>query len=142
VIAYFDTSAVVPLLVEDEPGFEVCLRVFLGADSVATVRTTFAEGCAALARAARLDRLTAEAHDRAVAELESVWAQMDLLEVDDDLVRTAGALARTHGLRGYDAIHCAAALRVVSTRTVALAGDHDLLAAWRSEGLQAIDTNA
>ena len=41
-IAYFDTSAVVPLLVE-EPGSEVCLRVFLQADSVATIRMTSAE---------------------------------------------------------------------------------------------------
>ena len=41
-IAYFDTSAVVPLLVE-EPGTEISLRVFLQAESVATVRMTFAE---------------------------------------------------------------------------------------------------
>ena len=49
-IAYFDTSAVVPLLVE-EPGTEISLRVFLQAESVATVRMTFAEVSAALARA-------------------------------------------------------------------------------------------
>ena len=48
-IAYFDTSAVVPLLVEDEAGSEICLRVFLQAETVATVRLTFAEVCAALA---------------------------------------------------------------------------------------------
>ena len=40
-IAYFDTSAVVPLLVE-EPGSGVCLRVFLQAENVATVRMAFA----------------------------------------------------------------------------------------------------
>ena len=97
-IAYFDTSAVVPLLAE-EPGSEVCLRVFLEAESVATVRMTFAETSAALARASRLGRLTADAHDGALGELESVWVQMDVLDVDDDLVRQAGALARTHALR-------------------------------------------
>ena len=140
-IAYFDTSAVVPLLVE-EPGTEISLRVFLQAESVATVRMTFAEVSAALARAARLGRLTAAAHDRALAELESVWAQMDVLGVDDDLVRTAGALARDHALRGYDAVHCAAALRVLSATTVALAGDRDLLTAWQREGLQVLDTQS
>lgn len=141
-IAYFDTSAVVPLLVEDEPGSEVCLRVFLEAEVVATVRMTFAETSAALAAASRLGRLSAEAHDRALAELESVWDQMDKVEVDDDLIRTAGVLARTRALRGYDAVHCAAALRLTSPRTVALAGDRALLAAWRSEGLQVINTRA
>jgi predicted nucleic acid-binding protein len=142
VIAYFNTSAVVPLLIEDEPGSEVCLRVFLQAEAVATVRMTFAETSAALAAASRLGRLSAEAHDRALVELESVWAQMDIVEVDDDLVRTAGVLARNHALRGYDAVHCATALRLTSTRTVALAGDRALLAAWRSEGLQVVDTRA
>ncbi|RBY80533.1 VapC toxin family PIN domain ribonuclease [Geodermatophilus sp. TF02-6] len=141
-IAYFDTSAVVPLLVQDEPGSEVCLRVFLEAAAVATVRMTFAETCAALAGASRLGRLTAEAHDRALVEFESVWAQMDVVEVDDVLVRTAGALARTHALRGYDAVHCAAALRLTSERTIALAGDRALLAACRNEGLRVINTRA
>jgi predicted nucleic acid-binding protein len=141
VIAYFDTSAVVPLLVE-EPGTDISLRVFLQAETLATVRMTFAEVSAALARASRLGRLTADAHDRALAELESVWAQMDVLDVNDDLVRAAGALARTHALRGYDAVHCAAALRVTSTSTVALAGDRDLLGAWQREGLQVLDTHS
>ena len=140
-IAYFDTSAVVPLLV-GEPGTDISLRVFLQAETVATVRMTFAEASAALARASRLGRLTADAHDRALAGLESVWVQMDVLDVDDDLVRAAGALARDHALRGYDAVHCAAALRVVSGTTVALAGDRDLLAAWHREGLQVVDTQS
>ena len=140
-IAYFDTSAFVPLLVE-EPGTNISLRVFLQAETVATVRMTFAEVSAALARASRLGRLTADAHDRALAGLDSVWAQMDVLDVDDDLVRAAGALARDHALRGYDAVHCAAALRVTSGTTVALAGDRDLLAAWQREGLQVLDTQS
>ena len=140
-IAYFDASAVVPLLVE-EPGTDIALRVFLQAETVATVRMTFAEVSAALARASRLGRLTADAHDRALAGLESVWAQMDVLDVDDDLVRTAGTLARDHALRGYDAVHCAGALRITSATTVALAGDRDLLAAWQREGLQVLDTQS
>ena len=140
-IAYFDTSAFVPLLVE-EPGTDISLRVFLQAETVATVRMTFAEVSAALARASRLGRLTADAHDRALAGLESVWAQMDVLDVDGDLVHAAGALARAHVLRGYDAVHCAAALRIVSGTTVALAGDRDLLAAWQREGLQVLDTQS
>ena len=67
---------------------------------------------------------------------------MDVLEVDEDLVRRAGAPARTHALRGYDAVHCAAGLRMRSGTTVGLAGERELLAAWNREELQAIDTGA
>ena len=126
----------------EEPGTDISLRVFLQTDTEATVRLASAEASAALARASRLGRLTDDAHDRALAELESVWAQMDVLVVDDDLVRAAGALTRDHALRGYDAVHCAAALRVTTTSTIALADDRDLLAAWQREGLQVLNTHS
>jgi predicted nucleic acid-binding protein len=142
VIAYFDTSAIIPLLVDDEPGAEAVLAVWLSAESVVTVRILFAEAAAALARAARLGRLEPEALDLALGELDSVWSQLDIVDIDDSLVRTAGSLARTHPLRGYDAVHCAAALRLADPTTVALAGDQQLLAAWRTEGLQVVDTRA
>jgi predicted nucleic acid-binding protein len=142
VIAYFDTSAIIPLFVDDEPGAETALAVWLRAESVVTARILFAEAAAALARAARLGRLEPEALDVALAELDSVWAQLDIIEIDDSLVRTAGSLARTHSLRGYDAVHCAAALRLADPTTVALAGDQTLLAAWRAEGLQVVDIRA
>ncbi len=67
---------------------------------------------------------------------------MDVLDVDDDLARQAGARARTHALRGYDAVHCPAGRRVGSANTVGLAGDRQPLAAWHREDLQAIDTGA
>ena len=141
-IAYYDTSAIVPLLIGDEPGSEVALATWLGAEAVVSARLLFAEAGAALARAARLDRLTTRALDDALVELEGVWSQLDVVEIDDALVHTAATLARTYSLRGYDAVHCAAALRVAGPDTVALAGDGDLLSAWRDEGLQVIDTHA
>jgi uncharacterized protein len=142
VIAYFDTSALVPLLVEDEPGAEPALAAWLGADAVVTTRLLFAEAGAALARAARLGRLEEPALDDALLELESLSQQLDVVEVDDGLVNEAALLARRHSLRGYDAVQCAAALRVAGPETVGLAGDYDLLSAWRAEGLQVIDTQA
>lgn len=141
-IAYFDTSAIIPLLVDDEPGSETALAVWLGAESVATARILFAEAAAALAQAARLGRLDPVAHDRVLAELDSAWDQLDVVEIDDPLVHEAGSLARTHPLRGYDAVHCAAALRLADPSTVALSGDQKLLDAWRAEGLQVVDTRA
>lgn len=55
---------------------------------------------------------------------------------------TAADLAVTHGLRGYDAAHCAAALAVDDAELVAAAGDGTLLSAWRAEGVTVCDTNA
>lgn len=139
-IAYFDTSAVIPLLV-DEPGSETALSVWLGAESVVSTRLLYAEAGAALVRAARLDRLTPRALDQALGELDGIWSQLFVVEIDDILVRTAAALARQHSLRGYDAVHCSAALRIAGPDTVAVAGDGDLISAWRDEGLQIVNTH-
>src|SRR5437870_1138678 len=55
VIAYFDTSAVVPLLVQ-EPATSRAIALWEGADRVAAVRLVYPEARAALAQAHRLDR--------------------------------------------------------------------------------------
>ena len=41
--------------------------------------------------------------------LDLLWSQFFVLEIDETLMRLAGDLATTHGLRGYDAVHLAAA---------------------------------
>jgi predicted nucleic acid-binding protein len=141
-IAYFDTSAVVPLLVADEPGIEVCRRTWSMTDSVVTSRLLYVEAAAALAQAARMDRLTEAAHERALLGLDILWEQFDIVEVGGTLIRRAARLAREQGLRGYDAVHCAAALEVADPATVAVSGDQDRLVAWRAEGLDVVDTLA
>jgi uncharacterized protein len=141
-IAYFDTSAVVPLLVDDEPGLDACRRVWTLAESLIASRLVFVETAAALAQAARLGRLTAAAHARALAGLEHVWVQFEIIEIGDDLIRRAAMLAHAHALRGFDAVHCAAALTVSGPSTVAVSGDRTLLSAWRANGVAVIDTLA
>ncbi|MEX5718604.1 type II toxin-antitoxin system VapC family toxin [Geodermatophilus maliterrae] len=140
-IAYFDSSAAVPLLVEDEPGASACRRVWATADAVVASRVLYVEVAAALARAERLGRLTAPAHQAARAGLDVIWAQVDVVEVTDTLVRRAAQLARDQSLRGFDALHYAAALSLAGPTTVALAGDAALLRAWRATGLDVIDTS-
>jgi uncharacterized protein len=142
VIAYFDTSAVVPLLVDDEPGAAVCRRVWELAESVVTTRLLYVEAAAALARAGRMGRLTVAAHDTALDGLDEVWMQFDVVEVTDVLIRRAATLARDQQLRGFDAVHCAAGLSVAVPGTLALTGDRDLLAAWCAHDLETVDTRA
>lgn len=133
-IAYFDTSAVVPLLVV-EAGSTRASALWDGADRVVSARLVYPEGRAALALAHRLGRLTARQLRAAVAELDSKYEEFDLVEVDDMLARRAGHLAEAHGLRGYDAVHLAAADRVRDPDLVVVAGDGALLAAAATEGI-------
>ena len=58
-----------------------------------------------------------------------------MVEIDEDLARQAGDLAEAHGLRGYDAVHLAAAHRVADADLVVVAGDRPILDAAISAGL-------
>jgi predicted nucleic acid-binding protein len=82
------------------------------ADAVATVRVTYAEARAALARHRRDGALTSSQLRHAVGELDREWAAYNVLDVTETLVRAAGALAERHALRGYDAVQLASALEV------------------------------
>jgi uncharacterized protein len=139
-IAYFDTSALIPLLIE-EPGSERSGRVWDAAENVTSVRLIYVEARAALAQAARLGRVTADDLAVAIEELDSLYDQLDLLEVDDLLVRRAGELAQRHALRGYDAVHLAAAERVQNGTTVMVAGDGSLCAAAEGIGMAVARTH-
>jgi uncharacterized protein len=141
VIAYFDTSALIPLLV-DEPGSERASRLWDVADNVVAVRLIYAEARAALAQATRLGRLAAADLATAIDALEGLYANLDLLEVDERLVRRAGELAQHHALRGYDAVHLAAAERIRDDVTVMVAGDRDLCTAAETLGMAVADTSA
>lgn len=140
-IAYFDTSALIPLLV-DEPGSERAARLWDVADNVIAVRLIYAEARAALAQANRTGRLVASNLSTAIDGLDGLYASLDLLEVDDHLVRRAGELAQHHALRGYDAVHLAAAERVRDDATVMVAGDRDLLAAAGALDMAVADTSS
>jgi hypothetical protein len=141
VIGYLDTSAFVPLLIS-EPSSLSCRRFWDDADAVVTSRLTYVEAATALAQARRLDRLTAPTHRSAVELLDQLWSQLGVVEVDQAAVVRAAALAEQLSLRGYDAMHCAAAESLGDDELVAAAGDRELLSAWSELGLASYDTNA
>lgn len=140
-IAYLDTSAFVPLIVQ-EPGTAACHELWELADDVVSGRLLYVETAAALAKAHRLRRLTTRQHTFALASLDELWAAMDVVEIDADLVSRAATVAFEQGLRGYDAVHCASAERVADPELVVAAGDKRLLAAMSAIGLQTVDTAA
>lgn len=140
-IGFLDTSALVPLLIA-EPSSSACQRFWDDADAVAAVRVAYVEVAAAVARAHRSGRLSEREHHRSLRTLDLLWSQMDIVEIDDTLIRRAAELARRLGLRGYDAVHCAAAECLGDPSMVAATGDRELLQAWGELGVTTYDTNA
>lgn len=138
-IAYFDTSSIVPLLIE-EAGSETAERLWDEADRLVSIRLVYAEGHAALAQASRGRRLDRRHLRRAVADLLSLYGQLDLVEVTDVLVRRAGPLAEQYALRGYDALHLAAADAVKDNELVFVSGDAILCQAADDLGIQVART--
>lgn len=139
-IAYFDTSALLPLLI-DEPGSRIAGRLWDEADHVVSVRLVYAEGRASLAQAQRLGRATHSQLLRLIDQFEDLYGQLDRIDVDDPLVRRAGDLAQDHQLRGYDAVHLAGLERVADEHTVLVSGDHDLCRAAAALGIAVTDTS-
>jgi uncharacterized protein len=108
VITYIDTSTLIKLLI-DEVGTTEAGQIWDEPDVLVSARLGHVEARAALAAAARQGWISADILRSAVQGLEVLWSQVSVAEIDDDLMRLAGDLAATHGLRGYDAVHLAAA---------------------------------
>lgn len=97
-IAYFDTSALVPL-VDEEPTTAMCSRLWSESTRVMSIRLIYPEARAAFARAQRMGRLTASQLDGAVAELDSLVDEVDVIELTAEIALSAGHVAQQFGLR-------------------------------------------
>ena len=106
-LIYFDSSALVKLVVDEE-----------GSD---------------LAAACRSHDLSEEDLDTAEQAWERYWASVRPVELTAAVEQRAGQLARTHALRGADAVHLASALAL---------GDPDLIVAVWDRRLHAGATRA
>jgi uncharacterized protein len=123
VIAYVDTSSLLKLLI-DEDGSDRAELIWNTADVVASAALIVVEARAALAAATRGRRLTAAQHRAAKGELAALVEELTIVEITEDLIVDAAEMAEQEALRGYDAVHLAAALTVeadlITSATVAL----------------------
>jgi uncharacterized protein len=110
-IVYFDSSAFVKLLVEED-GSDIAAALWDGCDAAVSSRLAYPEVRAALAAAGRDRRLDAHAQQHAEAAWEDYWAATRPVELTQAVTAHAGRLAGTHVLRGADAVHLASALAV------------------------------
>ncbi len=108
-ILYADTSALVKLFVVEE-GSEATREFFRQAHLLGVSVLARAELGAALARAVRRGLIQEQEGIEACRRLEEVWPTWVRIGVDERLVVRAETLAWEYGLRGYDAVHLAAAL--------------------------------
>jgi uncharacterized protein len=136
VITYVDTSTLIKLVVEEE-GSDRAELVWQSADSVASVRLVVVEASAALASAARSNRLSAAQLPVARTELAALVEDLHLVEVTAALIDSASALAESESLRGYDAVHLAAALFVGAE--VLTSADRALCVAAERHGMHVAD---
>lgn len=107
-ITYVDTSTLIKLLI-DEPGTSEAGRIWDESDFVAIARIGHVEARAALASARRQERISPAVFSAAGEGLDDLWSQVSIVEIDEFVMRTSGDLAVEYGLRGYDAVHLAAA---------------------------------
>ncbi|CAB4885876.1 unannotated protein [freshwater metagenome] len=107
-ITYVDTSTLIKLLI-DEVGTTEAGRIWDEPDVLVAVRIGHVEARAALAAARRQGRISAAVLGKAVIGLDVLWSQLSVVEIDEVLMRLAGDLAASRHLRGYDAVHLAAA---------------------------------
>lgn len=131
-ITYIDTSTLLKLVI-DEDGSDRAGAIWTSADTVASVALIAVEARAALTAARRGRRITAKQHTDARAELDALLADLHIVEPTEVLIAEAADLAEAEELRGYDAVHLAAALLVGAT--VLSSADTDLCAAAERRGL-------
>ena len=132
-ITYVDTSVILKLLIDDERGGDAAERLWLHSDYIVCAEIGHTEARAALAASHRNARLSTRSHASAKAELEGLWAQLDVVVVNTLLIRSAGDLAESEQLRGYDAVHLAAG--IAAGVSVFASADNRLLAAARRHRL-------
>lgn len=131
-ITYVDTSVLLKLII-DEDGSNRAALIWSSADAVASVSLIAVEARAAIAAAGRGRRLTTAQAREAVGELEALLRVLHLMPVTDELLSAAADLADVQDLRGYDAVHLAAALEIGAT--VLSSADTALCAAAERCGL-------
>ena len=107
-IVYADTSALVKLFVREESS-DATRRMLRKAQVLGTGLLTRAELGSALARGAQNGYLSTEEALEARRRLDVVWGSWVHIALDEALVSRAEQMAWEYGLRGYDAVHLAAA---------------------------------
>lgn len=108
-VIYLDASALVKRYLS-EPGSADVEALIQRAELVGTAIITRVEVTAALARATHAGVISARDAEEALEALNADWKHLIRVQVNELLVAEVASLAWARRLRGYDAVHLAAAL--------------------------------
>ena len=132
-IVYFDSSAFVKLVVEED-GSDLAADLWDGCDAAVSSRLAYPEVRAALAAAGRARRLDPAEQARAEATWEEFWPTVRTVELTETLTAAAGQLASRYALRGADAVHLASLLAIGVADTVFAVWDERLRSGAHAAG--------
>jgi predicted nucleic acid-binding protein len=134
---YADASLLVKLFIA-EAGSDQVQALVAPPFITGTALISRAEVAAGLAKAAKIGRVTPEEAGQALAKFRGQWPRLLRLPVYESLVAWADELAWELNLRGYDAVHLAAALtwqRTLGKPLTMGTYDRQLWQAAQSKGL-------
>lgn len=140
-VVYFDSSAFVKLLIEED-GSELAALLWDRCDAAVSSRLAYPEVRAALAAARRAHRLTAVGFAAAETAWADYWASVRPVELTAAVTRDAGTLASAHALRGADAVHLASALAVGSVGPLFAVWDQRLRRGAEAAAMRVVPTAA
>jgi predicted nucleic acid-binding protein len=147
---YFDTSALVKRYVQETgTAWVINLTAPANGHDIYIVRIGGPELIAALFRKVRTGEITQADAVRAAVNFKTDFrVQYQIAEVTTSLTDLAMELAGKHGLRGYDAVHLAAAVELHTVRVemelpplTFISADNNLNSAAQAEGLATDDPN-
>lgn len=106
---YLDTSALVKQYVQ-EPYSDDVRKLISREQMVATSTITRAEAAATFSKAVRIGSVSLSTAEACHKQLRKDWNNYVRVSITEALIARADDLAWTMNLRGYDAVHLAAAL--------------------------------
>lgn len=135
-ILYLDASALVKQYVAEAGSAEVN-EAITQAEVVGTALISRVEVAAALVKAVRMGALSPEDARHSLATFREEWPGLVRVQATETLVALADAMAWEYGLRGYNAVHLAAASvlqEIVGEPVTLMTFDRRLWTAARAAG--------
>jgi len=138
-IIYLDTSALLKQYI-NEQGAEQVKQLIGQAAGIGSATVTHAEMASAMSRIVRNGMLSPEEGQKAWEEFLRDWPSVAKQKISTQLVERAASLAWKYRLRGYDAIHLAAAQawqEALAAPVTLATFDRELWQAARGAGVEA-----
>ena len=115
-IAYIESSALIRLAL-NEPGATKLMAQLANIDKRYCHQIGYIEMCSGMSRT--LLRRPGQDADALRDAVDSIWAETNVIKIDDAQIARAAGLCERYQLRAYDALHLAAAealMRIVSSK--------------------------